>query len=238
MSTQFEHVDRPGPDSGSRLHPLDVREARPAYAAAALLRLLTSPVVLVAAMLVLWAVSDNPVSPVLGPVLGLTVTAYVERRFRFDAWARIPRRRQDLGRDEPDGWASGARVVELAALVAALLLYVPRVGALAGPTAVAAVAQGAMLALMFTTVATMAWDRTAPRDRRITGASSTVTTPFGVLVLTALVWGLVGVAGRVQTDAGGVAVGAAVVITAATGWLLLRLIPRRARCVPAGWDRP
>lgn len=232
MSRQFEHVDLPGPASGSLLHPLDVADARRDYAIAAALRLLSSPVTLVAAMLMLWVVSDNAVSPVVGPLLGLTITAYVERRFSSDAWAYIPRRRQDTGRDEPTAWVGLARIAQLAALVAALGAYVPSVGVLAVPTRVASPAAGAMLGLMVITAATLTWDHAAPRDRRIAAASSPVSDTFGALVLTALICGLIGVSGRAGLDAGGAAVGAAVVLLAATGWLLFRLIPLRVRCLP------
>ena len=67
---------------------------------------------LLALALCLWAVSDNPVSPLVGPLVGLTATAYVERRFRYDAWSHIPRRRQDLVRSDPGALTLAFRIVE------------------------------------------------------------------------------------------------------------------------------
>lgn len=238
MSSQFDRVNLPDPTSDSLLHPLDVEEARGSYLVATLLRLCVSPSVLTAMMLFLWVVSNNTVSPAVSSLITLTVAAYTERRFRTDAWAHIPRRRQDVGRDEPTILASLARFVELALLSAAVVAFVSSVGIREVPTTVSSVALGAMAGVAMAVVATLLWDRSAPRDHRFAPEPSIVTNIFGALVLLVLALGVFTLAGQITIELAEVLVGFAVIVGAMTVWLLLRLVPARIRCVPASLDVP
>lgn len=238
MTASFDRVNLPEPASGSLLHPLDVTEARGYYMIAAFLRLLISPCVFVAMMLMLWVVSNNAVSPVVGPFVGLTVTAYVERRFRADAWAHIPRRRQDAGRDEPIILASTTRAIELVLLLLAIAAFVSSMGVREVPTMVASAALGAMLGLALAEVAILLWERFAPRDHRFAPAPSIVTNMFGAAVLIILIIGMMSLADRLSIEPTAVTLGAAMVVGVMTVWLLLRLVPVRVRCVPAALDLP
>lgn len=226
------------PASDAALHPLDVDEARGYYLVAALLRWFVSPSVLVAMMLLLWVVSDNSWTPVVGPLVGLTLTAYVERRFRSDAWAYIPRRRQDAGRDEPIALAGIARGAEVVFLSGAVSAFVSSVGVREVPTAAGSVALGSLLGLALAIVVTLCWDHSAPRDHRFAPAPTVVTDLASIATLLLLFWGGLVLSGRIAIDLTGTLVGFAVIIGALTVWLLLRLVPVRVRCIPRSMDMP
>ncbi|WP_454295119.1 hypothetical protein [Salana multivorans] len=231
MTNQPERMSLPASDAP--LHPLDIREARGYYLAATLLRLFVSPTVLVASVLLLWVVSNNSVTPVLGPSIGLTLIAYVERKYRSDAWSYIPRRQQDVGRDEPASLALLARGVEVAVLAVATASFVSSVGIRLVPTRVTSIAVGIMLGLALIVVATLLWDRSAPRDHRFSLAPSLVGNVAAGSILLVVAWGTANLMGRVALDMPTTLIGFAVVGSVTTLWLLLRLIPVRVRCLPA-----
>ena len=224
--------------SDAPLHPLDVGEARSDYLVATLLRLFVSPSVLTAVMLLLWVVSNNPVTPMGGPVVAVTLIAYVERKFRTDAWAYIPRRRQDAGRDEPVILASLARGIEVLLLAGAVVSYASSVGVRAVPTQVASVALGVMAGLALIVVGTLLWDRSAPPDHRFALAPMAISDLAGGLTLLILALGAVGFVGRIAVHVPEVLIGFTVIASVMTLWLLLRLVPVRVRCLPARFDMP
>jgi hypothetical protein len=224
------------PASDAPLHPLDIEQARGYYLVAMLLRFFVSPTVLLSAMLLLWTVSNNALTPVVGPIIGLTLVAYVERRFRTDAWAYIPRRRQDLGRDEPIGLALLVRSVEVAFLAGTVTSFVSSVGVRPVPTRVASIALGLLLGLILIAVAALLWDRSAPRDHRFAPAPTPVGTLATTSTLIVVTLGSVTLARRITVDMPETLIGFAILAGATTLWLLLRLIPARVRCLPAGID--
>lgn len=214
------------------LHPLEIPRARLFFLGAAVLGVLTSPSAIVAMMLGLWAVSNNPVTPVIGAVLGLIAMAYVERRYRSDAWAYIPRRRQDRGRDEPDLWVAVGLSVEAILLVVGTSLV-----ALSGRPEIASLAVGALLAIIGAVIVTVAWDLRAPSDRRILAASPPVEISFAAITVTIAAVGVILLAGEdfVGTEA---ALAAAITVVVAAIGLLFRLIPLRVSCLPPGIPMP
>lgn len=230
MRPSDERIAASAPDSLQ--HPLEVPRARLFFLGAAILGVLTSPAVIVAMMLGLWAVSNNPVTPVIGAALGLLAMAYVERRYRSDAWAHIPRRRQDRGRNEPDRWASIELSVEVGLLAAGVWLVVashrPEINSLA---------VGALLGLIAVVVVTVAWDLRAPTDRRILSVSAPVEISFAALAVAVAAIGVILLAGEdfVGADA---AIGAAATVAVAAIRLLFRLIPLRVSCLPPGIPLP
>lgn len=226
------------PASDAALHPLDVDEARGYYLVAALLRWFVSPSVLTAMMLFLWVVSDNSWTPVVGPLVGLTLTAYVERRFRTDAWAYIPRRRQDAGRDEPIVLAGITRGAEVSFVAGAVTVFVSSAGVRGVPTVAGSVALGAMAGLALAIVATLYWDHSAPRDHRFAPSPTIVTDLASVATLLLLAWGMLVLSARIAIDLTGMMFGFAVIAGALTVWLLLRLVPVRVRCIPQSMDMP
>lgn len=224
MRSSDEQVTASGPDSLQ--HPLEIPRARLFFVGAVILRVLTSPTVIVAMMLALWAVSNNPVTPVVGAVLGLLAMAYVERKYCSDAWAHIPRRRQDRGRDEPGVWAAVALSVKVVCLIVGTSLVV-----LSGRAEIGSLSAGALFGLIAVAVITVAWDLHAPADRRILYVSVPVEISFAATVVTVAGFGVILLAGEdfVGTEA---IVGAAAAVVAATIGLLFRLIPLRVSCLP------
>ncbi|GAA1827517.1 hypothetical protein [Agromyces salentinus] len=213
-------------------HPLDLRAARPVYRWAAALRALTSPAVSLAAIMLLWVVSDNLVTPVVGPVLGVSTIAYVERRCRADAWAHVARGRQDAGRDDPAAWSAAAVAFEVLVFAGACAVFVPKVGVEAGPTAVAPIAAGMAVGLLVCSLAASTWDRRAPRERRVDNASHGVVQirQAGILVVSGTAVAMLSERAVLMPPA--VALGAALALAVGAIGLLARLIPSRVRCLP------
>lgn len=230
MRSSDEHLTASTPER--LLHPLEIPRARLFFLGAAILGVLTSPSVIVAMMLGLWAVSNNPVTPIVGAVLGFIAMAYVERRYRSDAWAYIPRRRQDRGRDEPDLWAAVGQSVEVVLLVVGTALVT-----LSGRPEIASLAVGALLALIGVVIVTVAWDLRAPSDRRILAVSAPIEISFAVITVTVSAVGVILLAGEdhAGTEA---ALAAAVTVAVAAIRLLFRLIPLRVSCLPPGIPMP
>ena len=221
-------------ETGPRLlHPLEVRGARAAYAKATALRMASSPHTMIAMMLVLWAISENVVTPVLGAAVGLGVCAYVERHHRAEAWAYIPRRRQHPGRDEPALWSAAGKLLPLCALAWALGAYVSVLGVRETPTLAGPIAVGALAALALAELAALLWDRLAPRDRRVDAAPVVVAAAFAAGSVLVLAGGIVTILDRSRWEQSGFLVGAGVLVAYVTLLLLLRLVPRSIRCVPA-----
>ena len=229
-------ADRPDAraEVGPRLlHPVEVRGARVAYAKATALRMASSPHSMIAMTLVLWVISSNVVTPVLGAVVGLGICAYVERHHRAEAWAFIPRRRQHPGRDEPALWSAAGKLLPLCALAWALGAYVSVLGVREAPTLAGSMAVGALAALALAELAALLWDRLAPRDRRVDAAPAVVATTSVVGSLLVLATGVVTILDRSSWERSGFLVGAGVLVAYVTLLLLLRLVPRSIRCVPA-----
>lgn len=237
MTRRTHGMDFSAPDA-PLLHPLDIKEARSYYLVATLLRAFVSPAVLTALMLCLWAVSNNPVTPVLGPVVAVTLIAYVERKFRTDAWAYVPRRRQDAGRDEPVALASLARGVEVALLAGAMVGFVSSLGVRAVPTQVGSIALGVVVGLALIVVGTWLWDRSAPRDHRFALSPIVVGDLSGALTLAILALGASAILGRTAIHLPEALGGFALIVSTTTLWLLLRLIPVHIRCLPPNIDMP
>ncbi len=219
-------------------HPTEIGDARRYYLAASSLRVLSSPPVFVAMMLVLLSVSNNSFTPVIGPFLGMAFTAYVERRFRADAWAHIPRGHQDAGRDEPTMWAVIAAFTEIGVLLFATITFLTAASTRALATAPSSLGSGALLGLMFVTATTLLWDSRAPRDRRISYASSTVAIMFGTGALMTSACTVLLMFDRVDFDLGQAMSGVVIVVFSTALCLLMRLVPHRVRCSPAAWIDP
>lgn len=216
--------------SDSPQHPLDLPLARRYFLGAVVLATLTAPVSIVSMMLALWAVSDNLVTPVLGSFLGLVVMAYVERRYRSDAWAYIPRRRQDLGRDEPGALAVVTASAQVVWLVAATALVHD-----AHRPDVASLAVGSLLGLICCLVLILAWDLRAPVDRRVLFVAPTIEVGFVTAVFLVAGYRVVALAGG-GTDVAELVVGATLALAITAVGLCFRLIPRQVACLPSGFS--
>ncbi len=152
-----EIVDLPDPDTQPLVHPLDLPQARQPFLASWWLSLLAGPPIVFALAALLWVVSNNYVTPVLVP-LGTGIAAAFASAFAArEAWAYIPRRRQDTDRRLPGRWSVLGTVLPSAGLLVGLLLVVfwMRTHEVSGPVAAYTIGSGAMIAvLMLLTVIT------------------------------------------------------------------------------------
>lgn len=215
------------------VHPLDVPGARRAYLAATLLALLSSPVLLVAGMFLLWSVSDNPVTPVLAPAWTLILASLAERRYRADAWAHIPRRNQDSARNDPAVVAVAAAGIPPVCLAAAAWAFLLATETHPAAAAAAHWGAGAAAALAVVLLATMAWDRTASAAYRISRCPQTLTTAAdtGTLLILAAVFGVL--AGKAPLEIPALALGGGVVLAVSAVWGIFQLVPGRIPCLPS-----
>lgn len=219
-------------DHSALQHPADVTAARAPYAVAVALRTVSSPHSFVALSLALFTISDNVVTPLVGPFLGLLICAYVERGFRADAWAFIPRRRQDATRPEPWTWWALARGAECAALVAASVVFASFAGTSPIVTDASATAVGMLSALALCTIAVFTWDRLAPRRWRTENAPIGLAACFALATATTSALTVIALLPRAPWTQTGFLVGAAACVLFAASTLAMRLIPGRIRCLP------
>lgn len=119
-----EQVELPDEGVQRLVHPTDLPGARPAYAGAWWLGQAASPTIFFLVGAGLWAVSDNPVTPVLAALVVVVAAGVASWLMAREAWAFIPRRRQDLGRDDPTVWRAAAAVGRALALVVGMVVVV------------------------------------------------------------------------------------------------------------------
>lgn len=212
---------------------MEIRGARRYYLAASLLHVLSSPSAFVAMVLVLVSVSNNSLTPVIGSFVSVVVTAYVERRFRADAWAHIPRRHQDTGRDEPTRVAVLGACTEIGLLLFATMSFLTAASTRPLATGSASLGMGALLGLFLVTATVLLWDSRAARGWHISYASSSVAIVFGTGALTASACAMLLILDRADFDPGQTLPGVVMVILSTALSLLMRLVPQKVRCSPA-----
>lgn len=146
-STLKEIVPLPDEHVQALIHPRDLPQARPAFQRAWTLGLLTHPAIYAAAASTLLRLTDQVGLALLAP-LSLPILAHLAWRYHLrEAWAYIPKRRQDRHRLA----APGEAVIEGVLLGAAFLITAMNALAWAGadrlPTGVAAFSVGSLLAM-------------------------------------------------------------------------------------------
>jgi hypothetical protein len=122
MTTMREVVQLPDPAHQSRVHPLDLPAARRPLVASWLLSVLGHPVVAISLGVILWLVSNNPVTPILAAASVMIGAHFAGRYFQAEAWSFIPRKRQALDRPLPLAWEVAGSLVQAAVLGSAILL--------------------------------------------------------------------------------------------------------------------
>ena len=128
MNDIAEIVDLPDRSVQPLVHPLDLAEAAGPYRAAWLIELLTGPPIGLAIGALIWAITGNLIVGLIAAVPVVAVGTYAGRIRRDEAWAFIPRNRQDRGRVLPDAWELAAGIVDGAAVVVAATLVADRLG--------------------------------------------------------------------------------------------------------------
>jgi hypothetical protein len=122
MNDINELVDLPDPATHPLVHPLDLPQARRPFRTSWLIGALTSPPVAALVAVIIWFASHNYLVPL---VAGAAIVGFGElagRAYREQAWAFIPRRRQDRRRPLPALWELGAGLALAAVLAVALVL--------------------------------------------------------------------------------------------------------------------
>jgi hypothetical protein len=108
MNDINELVDLPDPATHPLVHPLDLRQARRPFRSSWLIGALTSPPVAALAAVVIWFASHNYLVPLIAGAAILGFGQLASRVYQDQAWAFIPRKRQDRQRPLPALWELGA----------------------------------------------------------------------------------------------------------------------------------
>lgn len=126
MKDITEIVDLPDPAAQSLVHPLDLAPARTPFRRAWLVDTLTNAAAGVSVAAVVWFATRNYVVPLLAGAAHIALGAYAARTLREQAWAFIPRKRQDRARPLPLAWELTSAVTVGALLVVAMALVAIR----------------------------------------------------------------------------------------------------------------
>ncbi len=121
-----ELVDLPDPGVRWLVHPLDLPTARPAFRTAWLIGAIANPAVGACVAAIVWFASNSVLVPLItfAAVAGFGTLARCQ--YAEQAWAHIPRNRQDRHRVLPLGWDLAAATLLAVATAAALLLIAER----------------------------------------------------------------------------------------------------------------
>jgi O-antigen/teichoic acid export membrane protein len=172
------------------VHPTDLAEARRRYRRAWAISLVGSAQCLFLLGAFVWAVSDNVVAPALA-VVSTGVVAEAVRRFELrEAWAYIPRRRQDAARPDPLRWCAVRAGVQSASLIGGLVLIL---GALAergygGDVCAYSLGTAAAIAVVMVGTAGWNWRGTRTRSARFELVADSVSVVVGAALLWVLGW--------------------------------------------------
>ncbi len=224
MDDIAELVELPDRSVQPLVHPLDLAEARGTFRSAWLIELLMGPPVALAIGALVWAVTTNIVIAVIAAVPIAVVGTYVGDLRRDEAWAYIPRGRQDRRRVLPPSWELAAGIVDGVALFVTTAIVAERLGQADIEAGIGQFAFGAGVAV----VVLVALDLVASL---VLGRGSFVGRPwFGLPIVVALVLAAVA-AERLLFDDGGVAVTSTTLLGSASvalagvvywGWRSLR----------------
>jgi hypothetical protein len=117
-----ELVELPNPATHPLVHPLDLPQARRPFRTAWLIGALTSPPVGALAAAIVWFASHSWVAPLLAGAAIVGFGRLASGIYQEQAWAYIPRKRQDRRRPLPAAWELGAGLALAAVLAVALVL--------------------------------------------------------------------------------------------------------------------
>lgn len=211
MKTVRELVDLP---DRPLVHPLDVADARPPYLISWLLSVLTSPAAVAVLVVVLWFVArPRFVAPVVG-VLVLVAGQAAAAWYRREAWAFIPRGRQDRDRVLPL-WDVARAVLLAVAIGVAMCLLAWRLRQLDGIVDYVA---GAYAGIALIVAVQAGWAALRARQRE-----ALLALPGLAAVVVATVYAVLP-----GVDVGTAVLGAAVTVGVQAAWSLGEAYRRRA----------
>lgn len=226
MKDISETVDLPDAATQPLVHPLDLPEARRPFVFAWWLSVLTLPTVFFALAAILWSVSNNYVTPILVPVVVIGGSIFVRRHLESEAWAHIPRKRQDRGRRMPVVWSILKATVSALALLIGLILIILWLVGRDLPAGVTAYMAGMGAGVVVVMLVTLLWTLFAPA--RLTGElGGWAPQLVSLIVVAATLWygyiTLGVVSGADQWETADVVGGAAIIIGVQVLWSLSRL---------------
>ncbi|NPC44151.1 hypothetical protein [Nocardioides sp. zg-1230] len=117
-----ERVSLPDPRAQRLLHPADVAQAHPAYVRGWAMSVLAAPEVLTLVGSLAWVLSGSWVAPTLAVLTTGVVAEMARRHLMGEAWAHIPRKRQDRTPDTPAPYALVEAIIRPAAMAAGVML--------------------------------------------------------------------------------------------------------------------
>ncbi|HET7875493.1 MAG TPA: hypothetical protein VFN71_08190 [Methylomirabilota bacterium] len=123
MNDIAELVKLPDPAVQPLVHPLDLPQARRCFYRLWLFGVLTSPPVAFLIAALVWFASQSYLGPLIAGAAILGPGIALNGRLDDEAWAFIPRRRQDRRRPLPVSWELSSALL-LAGLLAAVLVLV------------------------------------------------------------------------------------------------------------------
>ena len=127
MNQVTELVHLPDPVAQPLVHPLDLAEARRQFRYSWIIETLTSPAVGLCVAAIVWYGTRSYVVPLIAGAALVGFGAMASRVLRDEAWAFVPRKRQDRQRSLPPNWQLISGLVFAAVLAAALLLVILRI---------------------------------------------------------------------------------------------------------------
>lgn len=122
MRTVRETVSLPDSAEQTLVHPLDLADSRRAFAASWWLSVLTMPAVVFFLAALLWIVSNNYVTPIAVPIAMAVCAGLLSAYLGKEAWAYIPRKRQDQQRKVSTSWSMTRSAISTVSLLAGLVL--------------------------------------------------------------------------------------------------------------------
>jgi hypothetical protein len=226
MKTVRETVALPDSAQQPLVHPLDLSAARRLFVASWWLTVLVMPTVVFFFVALLWSVSNNYVTPIVVPIALAVCAGLLSTYLRKEAWAYIPRKRQDSQRRVPPRWSVMRWVISTASLLAGLALLTLWLVEHELDAGVLGYIFGSALGIVLLMVIGLLWMVFAPSRLRSTLDSWTVQLTRLIAVGAAIVIGCLIVGQRYDLadfDISNVLIGAGVIIAAQVIWWLASL---------------
>ncbi|MGO1971674.1 MAG: hypothetical protein ACTH2Q_01825 [Propionibacteriaceae bacterium] len=232
MKNIHEAVALPDAASHPLVHPLDLADARKPFVVAWWLSVLTLPTVFFALAAMLWSISNNYVTPILVPIVVIAGSVFARRYLESEAWAHIPRKRQDRGRQLPVVWSIVKAAISALALLFGLVLVILWLVRRELPADVTAYIVGMGAGVVGLMLLNLLWTVLAPT--RLTGEVGGWVPQLISLVVVAAALGYGYLVLREHSGAeswkiSDIVIGAAIIIGVQVVWWLSRLWPARKR---------
>src|SRR5690554_1805708 len=226
MKTVRETVALPDATEHPLVHPLDLADSRKPFIASWWLSVLTMPTVVFFFAALLWTVSNNYVTPIVVPIATAICSTLLAAYLRKEAWAYIPRKRQDSQRRLPARWSLARSAISTASLLAGLVLLTIWLVGLDVDTGVHGYVIGSALGIVMLMVVGLLWTAFAPARLSASFGSWTEQAARLVAVAAAIVVGwlvfdaLYDPADLAVSD---ILIGASVIVAAQVIWWLTTL---------------